>query len=173
MKKTGSASQSQESEHSNHFVDQLETLRATLKEDVPSSKKINTTPSATENSDEIVSVYNKSMEKYVESVQKSMSQRHKLQKPILDCIKRLLNVLIWSFNIIIGVIVIFSALYCFRNSDDDLLIQLLDFLKYYVGAVVVELLGMLYFVTKSVFSPEDITGLGDLLKSNSQQSSEE
>lgn len=85
---------------------------------------------------------------YIECEQKRLEQ----QKPLLVSIVGLTKTLIWLFNGVIGFITVAVIILCFVKSDVSILERLFDFLKYYVGAVLVELTGMLLFVAKSVFS---------------------
>ena len=74
------------------------------------------------------------------------------QKPLLESVIKLTKTLIWLFNIVIGLITASVIILCFVQSDTSILQNLFDFLKYYVGAVLVELIGMLIFIVKGVFS---------------------
>lgn len=79
-------------------------------------------------------------------------ERLNQQKPLLESVIKLTKTLIWLFNIVIGLITVSVIILCFVQSDTSILQSLFDFLKYYVGAVLVELIGMLIFIVKGVFS---------------------
>lgn len=74
------------------------------------------------------------------------------QRPLLESVLNINKTLIWLFNIVISIITVSVIVLCFVKSDTSILGGLFDFLKYYVGAVVVELIGMLFFIVRGVFS---------------------
>lgn len=89
----------------------------------------------------IVHIYSQSEDKRIES-----------QKPLREAVTSLVKWQLAIFNfIILGVVIV--SLYL---GGADVISGLFDFLKYYLGATLVELLGMLYFITKKTFSPNSI-----------------
>lgn len=70
------------------------------------------------------------------------------QKPLLDKINLFLGIQLVAFNVVILAIVAF----CLIKYDSSVLPNLFDFLKYYIGAVFVELVGMLWYITKVTFN---------------------
>ena len=85
---------------------------------------------------------------YIECEQKRLEQ----QKPLLDAVIGLTKIQLICFNVVICVLTYVIATVSFFKMDLELWKVMLDFLKYYIGAVVVELLGMLFFIAKSTFS---------------------
>ena len=89
--------------------------------------------------------------KLVDQYIKADNQRLEQQTSLLEKILRLTWVQVWLFNGVILVMIgaVMVRMFVFGESDFT---GLFDFLKYYVGAVLVELLGMLAFISKSIFS---------------------
>lgn len=85
---------------------------------------------------------------------KSESQRLELRAKLTNAIKHIIWFQLLFFNIVVGVIVSSVTLKfsVFREIDTELAIQLFEFLKYYISATIVELLGMLGFILHYVFS---------------------
>ena len=110
-----------------------------LKED--SSTDITTNKNNTEY---IIENYNKSIEK------RNAKQKYKFRNKLL----KLVSFLIWFqlifFNLVI-IFVISSLVFNCTFFKSDIPMELLSFLKYYISATIVELLGMLWFVMKYVF----------------------
>ena len=97
---------------------------------------------------EMVETRAKLVNHYIECEKGRLEQ----QRPLLMSVIKINTTLIWLFNIVIGIITISAIVLCFVQSDTSILDGLFDFLKYYVGAVVVELIGMLFFIVRGVFS---------------------
>ena len=85
---------------------------------------------------------------YIECEKERLNQ----QKPLLESVIALTRTLIWIFNVIIGLITSAVLIISIVQSDTSVLPALFDFLKYYIGAVLVELVGMLLFIVQGVFS---------------------
>lgn len=84
-------------------------------------------------------------------------QKSNLRIKIVNFVKILLAIQILFFNVIIGLI-IFSIIIKYDNFNilsSTTVSCLLSFLKYYISATVVELLGMLFFITQYSFSKID------------------
>ena len=91
------------------------------------------------------------------------------QRPLLISVIKLNQILIWLFNIVISIITISVIVLSFVQSDTSILKDLFDFLKYYVGAVVVELIGMLFFIVRGVFTSNYNKIIESVLKSESKK----
>lgn len=96
-------------------------------------------------------------------------ERLEQQKPLLESVIKVNKTLIWLFNIVISIITISVIVLCFVQSDTSILEGLFDFLKYYVGAVVVELIGMLFFIVRGVFSSNYNKIMENVLKPESKK----
>lgn len=96
-------------------------------------------------------------------------ERLEQQKPLLEAIIRINSTLVWLFNIIIALITAAVIVLCFLRSDINVLGDLLNFLKYYVGAVVVELIGMLFFIVRGIFSSNYNKVIESVLKPESKK----
>lgn len=93
-------------------------------------------------------------------------ERLEQQKPLLNSVIALTKTLIWLFNIIIGLITLAVIVISIIQSNTSVLPDLFDFLKYYIGAVLVELVGMLLFIVQSVFSSKYNKIVDSILTSN-------
>ncbi len=74
--------------------------------------------------------------------------RQKRQKPIMISVMVLLFVQLVCFNVLMFILVLDSA----KTIEIEVFRLLLDFLKYYIGAVVVELIGLIVTITANTFS---------------------
>lgn len=85
---------------------------------------------------------------------KEAKQKLKLRKKSFDLIARLIfgQLLFSDFFILIIVLGIILDLPFIKDFDSDIFFKLIDFLKYFIGATIVEMLGMLFFVIKFLFS---------------------
>lgn len=102
---------------------------------------------------------------YIECEQKRLEQ----QKPLLDAVVQLTKIQLICFNAVISVLTIVLAIISFIKMDLELWQAMLDFLKYYIGAVVVELVGMLFFIAKSTFSSNYSKIMQNVLEPNSKK----
>lgn len=84
----------------------------------------------------------------IDSFVKGENQRLSLQKPISNWVFIIFSIQLLVFNFIIFYL-IFRHMPNFNNKSFELL---LGFLKYYIGAVVVEIVGFVSIVLKSTFS---------------------
>lgn len=103
-------------------------------------------------------------EKVIQSVNlkiiaEAENQKLKLRDKLVVAIKHIIWVQLVFFNIVVFTIVlsVTSKFRVFKIIDTELSIQLFQFLKYYVSATIVELLGMLVFILHYVFSDFRIT----------------
>ena len=140
-------------------TDELSQFELGIKGDVPQSPNVDVPKSDVPSEDIISSANQKASEPifdakikltnlYIQCEQKRLEQ----QKPLLDSIISVTKILIWLFNIVICVITCTVVAICFVQHDITALDKLFEFLKYYIGVVLVEMLGMLLFIAKSVFS---------------------
>ena len=74
-------------------------------------------------------------------------ERRKRRKPVLILISVLVVLQLVAFNAVIGGLV----LGWWRTNNIEIATELLNFLKYYIGAVLVELRGMLAVITTDTF----------------------
>lgn len=102
----------------------------------------------TEKIDERIKAHN--LEVSVAISEQKISLREKLTKTV----QKIIWVQIIFFNIIVLFIVaaVILNIPIFKKIDNDLAKLLFDFLKYYIGATIVELFGMLVFVLHYAFS---------------------
>lgn len=86
--------------------------------------------------------------------EKAEDQKLILRNKLAVAVKHIIWFQLIFFNIIILIIVlaVTSNFSFFRNIDSQMSIQLFEFLKYYISATIVELLGMLIFILHYVFS---------------------
>lgn len=88
-------------------------------------------------------------------IKNAESQKLKLRNKLVVAIKHIIWFQLVFFNIVVLLIVASVTMKApiFKDIDTELAIQLFDFLKYYISATIVELLGMLVFILHYVFSP--------------------
>lgn len=130
-----------------------------LKAEVPSDTSVDV-PKAHASSEEIINDANERAETSLTNARSAIvkhyiqceQNRVEQQKPLLKATINLVTVQIWLFNIIIFLFSVVVVVISIVNNDIEPLLSLFDFLKYYVGAVLVELLGMLLLIAKSIFS---------------------
>ena len=79
---------------------------------------------------------------------KSEAARLSQQKPLLRAIVACVGAQLLLFNVVIILLII----QWWGTENSTIVTGLLEFLKYYIGAVVVELIGMIVFITKSTFT---------------------
>lgn len=104
--------------------------------------------SAIENVEEKVSNINTNIIKEIED------QKKELREKLTKTVTKFLWVQLLFFNIIVLLIVLSVTIdfMIFKKVNNDLATLLFDFLKYYISATIVELLGMLVFILHYVFS---------------------
>ena len=98
--------------------------------------------------EKIFEANNKAREALLGSYIKEEGLRQQRQKPITIAIIILLSVQLILFNVLIFILVLNGA----KTIESEIFSHLLDFLKYYIGAVVVELLGLIATITANTFS---------------------
>ncbi len=85
---------------------------------------------------------------------KEEEQKQKFKTIILRLVSVLTCIQLVFFNAIVAYVIIAftTKISWVKNLKVDVITAILDFLKYYIGATVVELLGMLLFIIRYVFS---------------------
>ena len=78
---------------------------------------------------------------------KTENARERREKPLLITLIVLMTIQVVAFNIIIAG----AGIYIFSLKDTSVLQLFFDVLKYYIGATVVELIGIFAFVIKGTF----------------------
>lgn len=110
----------------------------------------------------------------IKSYAKNEKERAERQKPLLWIVVFLTALQLIAFNVIIAMI----ACAAFKTKNSEIILQLFEILKYYIGATVVELIGMVWFITRDTFSsnhskmmklmftdkPDEVTGEVDTSK---------
>lgn len=136
------------SDDSQKFHQELNEILNQLSQSIPNNIKVNI-PDIKEKSDKKVEKFNDELKNQViESFVKGENQRLSLQKPISNWVFIIFSVQLVIFNFII----FYLILKYLPNLNENSLKLLLDFLKYYIGAVVVEIIGFISIVLKSTFS---------------------
>lgn len=116
---------------------------------IPQDTYIDIPATATATSEEIVSDANSKLEDSLLKIfKKSEEIRLEQQKPLLIAIIVLVAIQLIAFNVIIWLLV--SNI--LEQKEPQLITALLDFLKYYIGAVIVELIGLVVLVAQTTFS---------------------
>ncbi len=109
-------------------------------------------------------------DKLIQSYLDSENNRLKQQRPLLNKILDFTKFQIIISNIVILIITVaVVCCYAFSDSGKNELSHLFDFLKYYVGAVLVEFVGMIFFITKNVFSSSNTKIIEKMLDTNSKE----
>lgn len=88
------------------------------------------------------------MDEFLDAFNKAEAARTNREQPVLKALIVLTVIQIVAFNVIIGG----AGIYVFRLNSLEGISLYFDILKYYIGATVVELIGMFAFIVKSTFS---------------------
>lgn len=88
----------------------------------------------------------------IKSYAKNEKERAERQKPLLWVIVGLTALQLIAFNAIIAMI----AFAAFKTENSEIVLHLFEILKYYIGATVVELIGLVWFITRDTFSSNHI-----------------
>ncbi len=92
------------------------------------------------------------IEQFVENEKQNRTFKPKVFRAVCCfAVFQLLVMAIIILIIIIGLVVGDSNFWFIHKIDNAICKDLFDFLKYYISATIVELLGMLYFIVKQVF----------------------
>ena len=94
-----------------------------------------------DNADKINEYNNKILQAYIDSENQHLEQ----QKPVAIIIAVVLGIQLVLFNILIYIVTL-------KNLDIQTRTLLLDFLKYYIGAVIVEMLGMCLIIVRGIYT---------------------
>ena len=132
---------------------------------IPQDTYIDIPATATATSEEIVSDANSKLEDSLLKIfKKSEEIRLEQQKPLLIAIIVLVAIQLIAFNVIIWLLV--SNI--LEQKEPQLITALLDFLKYYIGAVIVELIGLVVLVAQTTFSMHPTKMLERVIQNNKQ-----
>lgn len=136
------------SDDSQKFFQELNEILNQLSQSIPNNIEVEI-PDVQKTSDKKVDELNDELKNQViKSFINGENQRLSLQKPISNWVFIIFSVQLVVFNFIIFYL-IFKYL---PNLNEESLKLLLDFLKYYIGAVIVEIIGFISIVLKSTFS---------------------
>lgn len=94
--------------------------------------------------EDVVKEHNKMMNNIIQSYINSEDQHITLQRPVAIFLGILLLIQLLAFNTLVYFILI-------SRSDLEYLTLVLDFLKYYISVVIVEILGMCLIVVKNIY----------------------
>ena len=129
-------------------VEMLESFRALITND---KKEIKDKTIKKSNPDKFIDDFN-------EVVLENERQKQRFKRNILILVSVLTSIQLVFFN----AVVVFVVMACttkmefFKNLSVGEITEVLGFLKYYIGATVVELLGMLLFIIRYVFTDREI-----------------
>ena len=104
----------------------------------------------------------------IKSYAKNEKERAERQKPLLWIVVGLTALQLIAFNVIIAMI----ACAAFKTENSEIILQLFEILKYYIGATVVELIGMVWFITRDTFSSNHIKMMKLMFTDNSHEEAE-
>ena len=141
---------------------QLENIKkefaTALKNNIPNSQTSDVpTPKSKEKE---IDQANKAAKAIIDSYEKSENNRLKQQRPILFCVIGVLAAQLLIFN----TLMFFVAIKSFQNFQTETFSLLLEFLKYYIGAVVLELIGLMAVIIKSAFSQNPSQAIKKLIE---------
>ena len=94
--------------------------------------------------------------------------RTERQQPLFNAIKLFTGIQLGVFNVIVVLTVVWS----FINGESGTIVLMFDILKYYMGATVVELIGMVVYIVSVTFSKDHMKIMklvyGDELKAKTK-----
>lgn len=132
--------------------DILDSAAKTLASQVPSAPESDI-PNQKNESDRIIKQANdkaiNALSSIIGLITESERSRLEKQKPVLYCVIGFVGSQLFVFNGLIAFSIIYSAI---KNPGIANFSIIFEFLKYYIGAVLVELIGMIVFITKSTFT---------------------
>lgn len=117
-----------------------------LRQDVPSEVRSQLPVAQGSVADKIAQANQASKDLMVDAYAKVINQQMELQRPLSIGVIILFGLQLLALNAVILVLIYIC------HDDIQELTLLFDFLKYYIGAVVVELLGLVTIIVKSTFS---------------------
>lgn len=94
----------------------------------------------------------RAMDEAISVFSKGESERLSHQNGLIKSVGRLTILQLIFFNVIVVIALIGS----FVKGSPDIIKELFTILKYYIGATVVELIGMIAFITRGTFSSDHI-----------------
>ncbi|MGM9669583.1 MAG: hypothetical protein ACI3VZ_07495 [Faecousia sp.] len=148
-------------------TDPIGELLEPLIDQIPQDTYIDIPATETATSEEIVSDANAKLEDSLLKIfKKSEDTRLEQQKPLLIAIIVLVAIQLVAFNVIIWMLV--SNI--LGQKDPQLIMALLEFLKYYIGAVIVELIGLVVLVAQTTFSMHPTKMLEKFIQSRNKGS---
>lgn len=115
---------------------------------------VNNTKSIIEESNE------KAKSAIIKSYAENETERVKRQKYLLWAVVALTAVQMVFFNLVIAGVVYLS----FKSGAQDTINSMFDILKYYIGATVVELIGMIVYITSGTFSSSHVDTMKMLIQ---------
>lgn len=138
------------SEVNSSNIENQESVLNSLQSQIPESLNIDL-PSreafSSTGEDSIQEANNKAQTAILKLLKDNEEERRKRRKPVLIFVSVLVVLQLVAFNVIIGSLV----LGWWGTENIEIAIELMDFLKYYIGAVLVELLGMLAVIITDTF----------------------
>lgn len=118
-----------------------EKIPDAVQSDLPEQKKTS--------EESISNINNNQLEDFLlKIVDKSETERLKQQEPLRNWLIFFVGLQLVAFNIVIGYMVYKMC----SDLDAQIISSILDFCKYYIGAVFLELIGMIWFITRSTFT---------------------
>lgn len=96
----------------------------------------------------------------IKSYAENETERVKRQKYLLWAVVALTAIQMIFFNLVIAGAVFLS----FKSGEQDTINSLFDILKYYIGATVVELIGMIVYITSGTFSASHVDTMKMLIQ---------
>ena len=119
---------------------ELEAIYSLLVSKIPKERKVQVKETE-DNSDKINGYNSKILEAYIDSENQHLEQ----QKPVAIIIAAVLGIQLVVFNILIYIVTL-------KDFDLQTRTLLLDFMKYYIGAVIVEMLGMCLIIVRGIYT---------------------
>ena len=119
-------------------------------EDTPSQDEVKTI--IDDANAKAVDILNDAKLTIVKSYANNEKERAERRKPLLWVVVSLTAFQLVAFNFIIVMI----ACLAFKSENSEVILRLFEILKYYIGATVVELIGMVWFITRDTFSSNHI-----------------
>lgn len=125
-----------------------------MKNELESYYKYFNFPTSDERTIRVSQVDQKIKELNREIEEKEEQQKRELREKLFKIIRSLIWAQLIFFDMVVILILlpIIFRFSVFANLNDNTISLLLNFLKYFIGATIVELLGMLLFVVKFVFT---------------------
>ena len=117
-----------------------------FKESIPDKVKTKLPVAKASSEDKVTRANEESQDKLIAAYTQVVKQQLKLQRPLSAWIIALFGIQ----PLILNGIIVFLIVVCMKS--ETLMPLLFEFLRYYIGAVVVELLGLVAIIIKSTFS---------------------